>query len=86
MDEDRDGANLDYARTMNTNAGSKTAWIVMRIEATNQRANALRLIPAEHFWLIKCEICGRYAYPASECATEADQFAHLFLIRSMRRG
>jgi hypothetical protein len=53
-------------RTMNTDAGSKTAWIVIRIEATNQKVNALRLIPAEHFWLIKCEICGRYAYPASD--------------------
>ena len=35
-------------RTMNTDAGSNTAWIVIRIEATNQRVNALRLIPAEH--------------------------------------
>jgi hypothetical protein len=49
VDEDRRNRDVWIApRAMNTRAGSRTAWTVIRIEARSQIANALRLIPAEH--------------------------------------
>jgi len=51
--------------TMNTPAPIAIARAVTRIDASSHTPNASRLMPAEHLALIRWEICGTYAAPAS---------------------